>query len=70
MRLYVFKGISMNTHFEPRTGKEISKIQWYKLSELPTLKKGKNQQEGRGEDLANNANKFYMVAPFLVSLKK
>ncbi|KAL8684514.1 MAG: hypothetical protein Q9224_006301, partial [Gallowayella concinna] len=28
------------------------------------------QQEGRGEDLALNANKFYMVAPFLVPLKK
>ena len=70
MRLYVFRDVPMDTQFEPRTRKEISKIQWYKLSELPTLKKGKNQQEGNGEDLANNANKFYMVAPFLVPLKK
>ena len=70
MRLYVFRDVPMDTQFEPKTRKEISKIQWYKLSELPTLKKGKNQQEGKGEDLANNANKFYMVAPFLVPLKK
>ena len=71
MRLYVFKNVPMDTYFEPRTRKEISKIQWYKLSELPTLKKSKQQQqEGRGEDLAVNANKFYMVAPFLVPLKK
>ncbi|KAL8830611.1 MAG: hypothetical protein Q9191_001336 [Dirinaria sp. TL-2023a] len=70
MRLYVFRDVPMNTQFEPKTRKEISKIQWYKLSELPTLKKGKNQHEGKGEDLANNANKFYMVAPFLVPLKK
>ena len=71
MRLYVFRGVPMDTHFEPRTRKEISKIQWYKLSELPTLKKIKQQQQdGRGEDLAVNANKFYMVAPFLVPLKK
>lgn len=70
MRLYIFRGVPMDTHFEPRTRKEISKIQWYKLSELPTLKKQKQHQEGRGEDLALNANKFYMVAPFMVPLKK
>ena len=70
MRLYVFRGVPIDTHFEPRTRKEISKIEWYKLSDLPTIKKKKQQQEGRGEDLAVNANKFYMVAPFLVPLKK
>lgn len=70
MRLYVFRGVPMDTYFEPRTRKEISKIQWYKLSDLPTVKKKKQQQEGRGEDLATNANKFYMVAPFLNPLNK
>ena len=70
MRLYVFRGVPMDTYFEPRTRKEISKINWWKLADLPTLKKKKNQQEGRGEDLAINANKFYMVAPFLPQLKK
>ena len=71
LRLYVFRDVPMDTLFEPRTRKEISKIQWYKLSELPTLKKSKHQhQQSQGDDLANNANKFYMVAPFLVPLKK
>ncbi|KAI9871511.1 MAG: mRNA-decapping enzyme subunit 2, partial [Pleopsidium flavum] len=70
IRLYVFRGVYMETLFEPRTRKEISKIQWYKLSDLPTLKRLKQQHEGRGEDLAINANKFYMVAPFLGPLKK
>ena len=70
MRLYVFRGVPMDTYFEPRTRKEISKINWWKLADLPTLKKKKHQQEGRGEDLAINANKFYMVAPFLPQLKK
>ena len=70
MRLYVFRGIPIDTYFEPRTRKEISKIEWYRLSDLPTIRKKKNQQEGKGEDLAVNANKFYMVAPFLVPLKK
>ena len=70
MRLYVFRGVPMDTHFEPRTRKEISKIEWYKLSQLPTIRKMKQLQEGKGEDLAVNANKYYMVAPFLVPLKK
>lgn len=70
IRLYVFRGVPMDTYFEARTRKEISKIDWWSLSDLPTLKKKKQQQEGRGEDLALNANKFYMVAPFLVPLKK
>ena len=70
IRLYVFRGVPMDALFEARTRKEISKIEWWRLSDLPTLKKKKQQQEGRGEDLALNANKFYMVAPFLVPLKK
>ena len=70
MRLYVFKSVPINAHFEPQTRKEISMVQWYKLSDLPTLKKQKNQQDGRAEDLVSAANKFYMVAPFMVPLKK
>ncbi|OQE27537.1 hypothetical protein PENSTE_c004G04041 [Penicillium steckii] len=67
MRLYVFPGVPRDTHFEPRTRKEISKIEWYKLTELPTLKKNKQHDEGLA---VANANKFYMVAPFLHPLKK
>ncbi|KPM46196.1 hypothetical protein AK830_g321 [Neonectria ditissima] len=67
MRLYVFRDVPMNTMFEPKTRKEISKIEWYKLSELPAFrKKGQNADSGP----VPNANKFYMVAPFLVPLKK
>jgi mRNA-decapping enzyme subunit 2 len=69
MRLYVFRGVPMDTHFEPKTRKEISKIEWYKLTDLPTAKKSKHQ-EAVSESLQMNANKFYMVAPFLVPLKK
>ncbi len=70
MRLYIFHGVPIGAYFEPRTRKEISKIEWYKLSELPTVKKQKQYQEGRGEDLAVNAIRFYMVAPFMVQLKQ
>lgn len=67
MQLFVFTGVPRDTHFEPRTRKEISKIEWYKLSELPTLRKNKQHDEGMA---VANANKFYMVAPFLHPLKK
>lgn len=67
MRLYIFSNVPRGTYFEPRTRKEISKIEWYKLSELPTLKKNKQHDEGLA---VANANKFYMVAPFLHPLKK
>jgi mRNA-decapping enzyme subunit 2 len=67
MMLFVFRGIPKDTHFEARTRKEISKIEWYRLDDLPTFKK-KGKQEG--QDNMPNANKFYMVAPFLGHLKK
>jgi mRNA-decapping enzyme subunit 2 len=68
IRLYVFRNIPMDTVFQPRTRKEISKIQWYKLSELPAFRKGRNSHDDAAS--ASNASKFYMVAPFLVPLKK
>ncbi|PHH61051.1 hypothetical protein CDD81_819 [Ophiocordyceps australis] len=69
LRLYVFRNVPMDTHFQPRTRKEISKIQWYKLSELPSFRKkgAPNQQDTAS---TSQINKFYMVAPFLVPLKK
>ncbi|KAM0274283.1 hypothetical protein ACHAQH_007990 [Verticillium albo-atrum] len=71
MRLYVFRDVPMDTHFAPRTRKEISKISWYNLSELPAFrKKGNNHNDAAAAVAAANANKFYMVAPFLVPLKK
>ncbi|KAK7938109.1 uncharacterized protein PG986_014977 [Apiospora aurea] len=72
MRLYVFRDVPMDTVFEPKTRKEIGKIQWYKLQDLPAFrkKKGAGRGEGNAAEAAMNANKFYMVAPFLVPLKK
>ncbi|PHH77199.1 hypothetical protein CDD80_815 [Ophiocordyceps camponoti-rufipedis] len=71
LRLYVFRDIPMDTDFQPRTRKEISKIQWYKLSELPTFrKKGDKAAQYHDGGAGNQATKFYMVAPFLVPLKK
>jgi mRNA-decapping enzyme subunit 2 len=69
MMLYVFRGVPTDTYFEPRTRKEISKIDWYKLTDLPTLRrKNQVQQPGTGQDLIKESS-FYMVAPFLGPLR-
>ncbi|KAF2999733.1 mRNA-decapping enzyme subunit 2 [Curvularia kusanoi] len=69
MMLYVFRGVPMDTHFEPRTRKEISKIDWYKLTDLPTVRrKNQVQQQGAGHDTIKESS-FYMVAPFLGPLR-
>lgn len=70
MMLYVFRGVPMDTYFEPRTRKEISKIDWYKLTDLPTLRRGnKAAQQGGGQDTIKESS-FYMVAPFLGQLRQ
>lgn len=66
MRLYVFRDVPMDTHFEPKTRKEISKIQWWRISDLPGFRK-KGQQHS---EAASNTSKFYMVASFLRDLRK
>ncbi|TVY50880.1 mRNA decapping complex subunit 2 [Lachnellula cervina] len=68
MRLFVFRDVPMETHFEPRTRKEISKIDWWQLSELPAFRKKSQQQQQK--QAVPNSSKFYMVAPFLVPLRK
>lgn len=68
LRLYIFRGVPMDTHFEPKTRKEISKIQWWRISDLPSFqKKGHQQQQA---DAAVSTNKFYMVAPFIRGVRK
>lgn len=67
MRLYIVPGVSQDTVFETQTRKEISKIDWFKMSDLPTWK-----QAGGGGGLAsaNAGAKFYLVTPFVGKLKQ
>lgn len=67
LRLYVIPNVPMDTYFEPRTRKEISKIQWYKLVDLPGRVKKKQAQDNA---TGPNASKFYMVAPFMEPLNR
>lgn len=66
IRLFVFRGVPMNTHFEPRTRKEISAIEWWQLCDLPAFRKGKLQAQ---QQPIHKATNFYMVAPFLVHVR-
>lgn len=64
LRLYVIRGVPLDTHFEPRTRKEISKIDWYRIADLPGGKKHVTT-----DNINDQKSKFYMVAPFIGHLK-
>ncbi|GAK62859.1 DCP2-domain-containing protein [Moesziomyces antarcticus] len=63
IRLYIVPGVKENTKFETLTRKEISKIAWFRLSDLPTWKKSKDPPAGMG-------GKFYLISPFIGRLKQ
>ncbi|KAH8120314.1 DCP2-domain-containing protein [Phellopilus nigrolimitatus] len=52
--LFVVGGIPEKFPFQTRTRKEISKIEWFKLSDLPMWKRNKQV-----------AGKFYLIYPFI-----
>ena len=77
IRLFVFRGVPLDTVFATQTRKEISKIAWYNVRDLPGFKKNKAehpqhvQHPQQQQDVGStHASKFYMVAPFLAPLKK
>ncbi|PWZ01006.1 DCP2-domain-containing protein [Testicularia cyperi] len=63
IRLYIVPGVKESTKFETLTRKEISKIAWFRLSDLPTWKKSKDPPPGLG-------GKFYLISPFIGRLKQ
>lgn len=66
--LYVFRSVPEDTYFEPRTRKEIGKIDWFKIEHLPSLKKGPQNVPSRSGESVKESN-FYNVVPFLQPLK-
>ncbi|KAK9468528.1 Dcp2, box A domain-containing protein [Lipomyces arxii] len=67
VRLYIIVGVPMDAVFQPQTRKEISKIEWFPLSSLPTFAAIRADAP-----TANGMNhkKFYLVAPFIKPLRK
>lgn len=56
--LFVVPGVPEDFPFKTRTRKEISRIEWFKLTDLPTWRRNKAAP-----------GKFYLISPFIASLK-
>ncbi|KAF9996463.1 mRNA-decapping enzyme subunit 2 [Entomortierella chlamydospora] len=77
IRLYIIKGVPEDTVFEPQTRKEISKIEWHYIAELPTSRpkpsdKGTHSGKESGTERASGpkgSSRYYMVTPFVHKLK-
>ncbi|KAH6917393.1 DCP2-domain-containing protein [Coprinopsis sp. MPI-PUGE-AT-0042] len=56
--LFIVPGVPEDYPFRTKTRKEISKIEWFKLVDLPNWKRSKQ-----------SSGKFYLIAPFIHPLK-
>lgn len=70
IKLFFIPNVPMDTRFETRTRKEISKIQWYRIADLPGRSKKKTQAQAQAQAQETNGNKFFMVAPFMDPLNR
>ncbi|XP_004531625.1 mRNA decapping complex subunit 2 [Ceratitis capitata] len=65
-RLYIVRGVSLDTQFSPRTRNEIKCCDWFPIDSLPV---NKNDAISKAK-LGINANSFFMIIPFVKRLKK
>ncbi|WFD02081.1 5'-(N(7)-methylguanosine 5'-triphospho)-[mRNA] hydrolase [Malassezia obtusa] len=63
VRLYIVPGVSESTPMVTQTRREISRIEWLSLSDLPTGKKAQKPSPDLG-------GKFYLITPFVTRLRQ
>jgi len=66
IRLYIVRNVPRSTQFEPRTRREIKEVRWFAIDELPVHKKDVRTKQ----TLGYSPNAFFMVIPFVKSLKQ
>jgi len=64
-RLYLCRGVPLNTKFETKTRNEIRGIKWFPITSLPTHKK----DVACKEKLGMSAHNFFMVTPFAMQIR-
>ncbi|CAJ0832843.1 20722_t:CDS:2 [Entrophospora sp. SA101] len=72
IRLYIVAGVLEGANFCPQTRKEISKIEWHNLSDLPTWTKNRNKESPYncgGGCVKYGSSRYYMVVPFVTNKK-
>ncbi|CAG8500581.1 5284_t:CDS:2 [Acaulospora morrowiae] len=72
IRLYIAVGVPENTEFCPRTRKEISKVEWHKVADLPTWIRSRDRDTPYrcgGGCVKYGSSRFYMVVPFVSKLR-
>lgn len=65
-RLYIVEDVPLDTKFQPKTRKEIKSLQWFPVEYLPVHKRDMTSKT----QLGLNPNTFFMVIPFVKSLRK
>lgn len=65
-RLYIVKGLSLDTKFHPKTRKEIRSLEWFRVDQLPIHKRDIRCKE----EVGIPPNSFFMVIPFVREIRR
>lgn len=65
-RLYIVKGVSLDTKFHPKTRKEIRSLEWFRVDQLPIHKRDLRCKE----EVGIPPNSFFMIIPFIREIRR
>ena len=71
-KLFIVPGVELETHFETRTRKEISAIEWVEVSRLPSYKSQRAAAAAgaAGEEEKSSSKKYWNVMMFVDELRR